>query len=484
MYIAPRSFAFGVALLVSTSLGAQSSRRIDNTSSILAGLDSHAEHCADVAHQIWGFAELGFQEVKSSALLQSELQAGGFRVNKGIAGMPTAFTAEYGSGKPVIAIIGEFDALPGLSQDTSPERHELVAGGAGHGCGHHLFGTAAIASAISVKEWMVANKIAGTLRFYGTPAEEGGSGKVYMVRDGLFDDVDVAITWHPGDRNEITGSSSLANISGKFRFHGVSAHAAAAPEQGRSALDAVEIMDVMTNYLREHIPQESRIHYVITNGGKAPNVVPDLAEVYYTVRHPDMKVLDDIWQRVENAAKGAALGTGTTYDLTIISSVHALLINQTLAKAQQRALERVGGYQYTAAEKAWAEKLQKTLFKSAVPLETTAKVFPLDMTGPVGSSSTDVGDVSWRVPTVQFTAATWVPGTPAHSWQAVAAGGMSIGPKGMMVAAKTMALTAADLFTNPATIVAAKAEFDHQRGPNYKYATHLGTQKPALDYRR
>lgn len=484
MRIAPRSFALVVALFVSASLGAQSSRRPDNTASILTGLDSHAAHYSDVAHQIWSFPELGYQEVKSSTLLQSELEAAGFRMNKGVAGMPTAFTAEYGSGKPVIAIIGEFDALPGLSQDASPERHELVAGGAGHGCGHHLFGTAAIASAISVKEWMVANKIAGTLRFYGTPAEEGGSGKVYMVRDGLFDDVDVAVTWHPGDRNEITGTSSLANISGKFRFHGISAHAAAAPEQGRSALDAVEIMDVMTNFLREHIPQESRIHYVITNGGKAPNVVPDLAEVYYTVRHPEMKVVDDIWQRVENAAKGAALGTGTTYDLTIISSVHALLINQTLAKVQQHALERVGGYTYTPEERAWATKLQKSLFNSTVPLETTAKVFPLDMTSPVGGGSTDVGDVSWRVPTVQLNAATWVPGTPAHSWQAVAAGGMSIGSKGMMVAAKTMALTAAELFTSPATIVAAKAEFDHQRGPNYKYATHLGAQKPALDYRK
>lgn len=484
MRIAPRSFALVVALLVSASLGAQSSRRPDNTASILTGLDSHAAHYSDVAHQIWSFPELGYQEVKSSTLLQSELEAAGFRMNKGVAGMPTAFTAEYGSGKPVIAIIGEFDALPGLSQDASPERHELVTGGAGHGCGHHLFGTAAIASAISVKEWMIANRIAGTLRFYGTPAEEGGSGKVYMVRDGLFDDVDVAVTWHPGDRNEITGTSSLANISGKFRFHGISAHAAAAPEQGRSALDAVEIMDVMTNFLREHIPQESRIHYVITNGGKAPNVVPDLAEVYYTVRHPEMKVVDDIWQRVENAAKGAALGTGTTYDLTIISSVHALLINQTLAKVQQHALERVGGYTYTPEERVWATKLQKSLFNSTVPLETTAKVFPLDMTSPVGGGSTDVGDVSWRVPTVQLNAATWVPGTPAHSWQAVAAGGMSIGSKGMMVAAKTMALTAAELFTSPATIVAAKAEFDHQRGPNYKYATHLGAQKPALDYRK
>ncbi|MEO5816481.1 MAG: amidohydrolase [Gemmatimonadaceae bacterium] len=473
-----------LAIAANTRLDGQAPKRSDKTDAILTSIDAHSAHYADVAKQIWGFAELGYQEAKSSALLQSELSGAGFKVNAGIAGMPTAFTAEYGSGKPVIAIIGEFDALPGLSQDATPEQKALVAGGAGHGCGHHLFGTAAAASAIAVKEWMIANKVNGTLRFYGTPAEEGGSGKVYMVRDGLFDDVDVAVTWHPGDRNEITGTSSLANISGKFKFHGVSAHAAAAPEQGRSALDAVEIMDVMTNYLREHIPQESRIHYVITNGGRAPNVVPDLAEVYYVVRHPDMKVVDDIWARVINAAKGAALGTGTTYELAIISSVYELLINETLAKVQQRALERVGGFTYNAEEKAFAEKLQKTLFKSAVPLETTAKVYPLDLTSPVGGGSTDVGDVSWRVPTVQLNAATWVPGTPAHSWQAVAAGGMSIGTKGMVVAAKTMALTAAELFTAPATIAAAKAEFDRQRGPNFKYFTRLGMQKPALDYRK
>ena len=484
MRLTPLSLVIGAALLISASLGAQAAKRPDNTATILSGLDARAAHYADVAHQIWGFAEVGYQEFKSSALLQRELTAAGFTLTAGIAGMPTAFTAEYGSGKPVIAIIGEFDALPGLSQDASPAQRAVTPGGAGHGCGHHLYGAAAIASAISVKEWMIANRITGTLRFYGTPAEEGGSGKVYMVRDGLFDDVDVAVTWHPGDRNEVAGTSSLANISGKFRFHGVSAHASASPEQGRSALDAVEIMNVMTNFLREHIPQESRIHYVITNGGRAPNVVPDVAEVYYVVRHPEMKVVNDVWARVGNAAKGAALGTGTTYDLTIISSVYALLINKTLATVQQRALERVGGFTYTAEETAWAGTLQKTLFNSAVPLATTAKVFPLDTTSPVGGGSTDVGDVSWRVPTVQMSGATWVPGTPAHSWQAVAAGGMSIGSRGMMVAAKTMALTAAELFTSPATIVAARAEFDRQRGPNYKYSTHLGTQKPALDYRK
>jgi aminobenzoyl-glutamate utilization protein B len=465
-------------------LAAQSGKVTDRTASIVAAIESRAAHYAGVAHQIWGFAEVGYQEVKSSALLQQELSAAGFSMQVGVAGMPTGFTAEYGRGKPVIAIIGEFDALPGLSQDTTPSQQPLVPGGAGHGCGHHLFGTAAAASAIAVKEWMIANKVAGTLRFYGTPAEEGGAGKVYMVRDGLFDDVDVAVTWHPGDRNDVNASSSLANISGKFRFRGVSAHAAASPEKGRSALDAVEAMNMMVNMMREHVPQESRIHYVITNGGKAPNVVPDFAEVYYVVRHPDIRVVDEIWERVLNAAKGAALGTGTASEVVVTGAVYNLLINQTLAKVQQKALERVGGYAYTAQEKAWAEKLRATLPPSAIPLEAVGVVQPLDFSPPAGGGSTDVGDVSWRVPTVQLSAATWVPGTPAHSWQAVAAGGTSIGAKGMMVAAKTMALTAADLFTDPAIITAARAEFEKARGPNFVYATRLGTQKPALDYRR
>ena len=240
----------------------------------------------------------------------------------------------------------------------------------------------------------------------------------------------------------------------------------------------------MTNFMREHVPQETRIHYVITNGGRAPNVVPDFAEVYYVVRHPDIRVVDEIWGRVLNAAKGAALGTGTTSEVVVTGAVYNLLINQTLAKVQQRSLERVGGYTYTAAERAWAEQLQKSLPASSAALESVSKIQPLDFTRPAGGGSTDVGDVSWRVPTVQMSAATWVPGTAAHSWQAVAAGGMSIGAKGMIVAAKTMALTAADLFTSPATIVAAKAEFDAQRGPNFVYATRLGTQKPALDYRK
>jgi aminobenzoyl-glutamate utilization protein B len=475
--------AVSIFAAASRPLAAQAPRSAANTAPLISGLDAGAARYADIAKQIWTLAEVGYMEEKSSALLQTELRNAGFAVKVGIAGEPTAFVAEYGSGKPVIAILGEFDALPGLSQDAVPERKPLRAGGAGHGCGHHLFGTASTAAAIALKQWMHANNVKGTLRMIGTPAEEGGAGKVYMVRDGVFADVDAVIAWHPGDENSVTGDRTLANISGKFKFRGVSAHAAAAPERGRSALDAVEAMDFMANALREHIPDGSRIHYVITNGGRAPNVVPDEAEVYYVVRHAEMPVVKDIWQKVENAAKGAALGTGTTYELQLVGSVYSLLPNETLAKVQQRALERVGGFTYTPDERAFAERLQKSDAFTAVPLETTAKVKPLSI-GAIGPASTDVGDVSWVVPTVQLSAATWVPGTAAHSWQAVAAGGTSIGFKGMMVAAKTMALTGADLFTSPATIDAAKAELVAKRGAGFKYETALGTQPPQLDYRK
>ena len=490
--MSPRSTLRDFALVASLSavtcaaapqLGAQLPKPAANTAPMLASLEGAASHYGQVAKQIWDWAEVGYMETKSSALLQSELRTAGFTVTAGTAGEPTAFIAEFGNGKPVIAILGEFDALPGLSQAVSPERNALIAGGPGHGCGHHLFGTASTAAAIAIKEWMTVNRVSGTLRMIGTPAEEGGAGKVYMVRDGIFNDVDAVIAWHPGDENSVTGNRSMANISGKFRFHGLSAHAAAAPERGRSALDGVEVMNVMTNYLREHIPDGSRIHYVITNGGKAPNVVPDEAEVYYVARHVDMNIVTDIWERITNAARGAALGTGTTFDLQLVGSVYALQPNETLARVQQRALERVGGFTYTPDERAFAERLQHSTAFTAVPLETTSRVKPLVL-DQSDAGSTDVGDVSWVVPTVQLSSATWVPGTAAHSWQAVAAGGMSIGAKGMMIAARTMALTAADLFTSPATIDVAKTELVRRRGANFAYTTALGSQKPQLDYRK
>jgi aminobenzoyl-glutamate utilization protein B len=453
------------------------------TVDLVQTIDAKRQTYADIAKQIWSFAEVGYQETKSSALLQQQLSAAGFNVRAGVADIPTAFVATFGSGKPVIAIIGEFDALPGLSQEASPRRGAIVADGAGHGCGHNLLGTAALAAAIAVKEWLAAGH-PGTLRYYGTPAEEGGSGKVYMVRAGLFKDVDAVVTWHPGDRNEASPSTNLANITGKFRFHGVAAHAAAAPHRGRSALDAVEAMDYMVNMLREHVPQETRIHYIITRGGAAPNIVPDFAEAYYYARQPDMRILEGVWDRIVDAAKGAALGTGTTMDFEITGSVWNVLPNATLSAVMHKNLERVGGFAYTKEEAAFAEEIRKTLTEPpAVAIGSPETIQP-SRTGGVASSSTDLADVSWNVPTVSMTAATFVPGVPPHTWQATACAGGTIGQKGMMVAAKSMALTAVDLFTDASLIQKAKAEFDQKRGPNFVYKTRLADRKPALDYRK
>jgi aminobenzoyl-glutamate utilization protein B len=436
----------------------------------------------NIALQIWNYAEVGYKEVKSSALLQKTLTDNGFDVKAGVAEIPTAFVANYGSGKPVIGILAEFDALPGLSQEAIPEKKPIEGKEAGHGCGHHLFGTASIAAGIELKKLIEAKKINGTIKVFGCPAEEGGSGKVYMVRAGLFNDVDIVIHWHPGAENAVTMTSALANKSAKFRFYGISAHAAASPEKGRSALDGVEAMDNMVNMMREHVPQETRIHYVITNGGKAPNVVPDFAEVYYYVRHPKRELVVSIFDRVVKAAEGAAMGTGTKVEYEIIGGTHDLLLNKTLADIMQKNLEKVGGVIYTAEETEFGKKIQSTLSYSVPAIETAAIIKPIKTEEDSGGGSTDVGDVSYTVPTVGLRTATWVPGTPAHSWQAVACGGMEIGTKGLMVAAKTMTLTAIDLFTNPAIIEQAKEEFKKDIG-DYKYKALLGDRKPALNYR-
>jgi aminobenzoyl-glutamate utilization protein B len=470
---------FASSALLALPAIAQSSK-----ADVLAAIDAKRGVYEDIALKIWDYAEVGYQEVKSSAALQAQLKQEGFTVEAGVAGIPTAFTASFGRGQPVIAILGEFDALPGVSQDAVPEKKERPGVGAGHACGHHLFGAGSLAAAVAVKDWMKATGQQGTVRYYGTPAEEGGSGKVYFVRAGLFNDVDVVLHWHAGDRNAVRLSSSLANKSGKFRFKGVSAHAAASPERGRSALDGVEAMNHMVNLLREHVPDSTRIHYVITRGGEAPNVVPSFAEVYYYVRSPSREVVEDVWSRVEKAAQGAALGTGTTAESEVIGGVYELLPNEALARAMHANLLTVGGVPYTEEEKEFAAKIGRTLFGKPVAVETAATVLPFDpKSASSGGGSTDVGDVSWAAPTVGLNAATWVPGTPAHSWQAVAAGGTTIGLKGMTVASKTIALTAIDLFTNPELVAKAKAEFLERRGKDFKYAPLLGNRAPPLNYR-
>jgi aminobenzoyl-glutamate utilization protein B len=449
---------------------------------VLARVEAQNATGIALAQEIWGLAELGYQEHRSSEALRKYLSSNGFEVRSVVADIPTAFVATAGSGKPVIGILAEFDALPGLSQAALPQRNPVLEGAPGHACGHHLFGAASATAGVAVAQWLKASGRRGTVRVYGTPAEEGGSGKVYLTRAGVFDDVDAVLHWHPGSRNDASPSSSTANKSGRFTFHGIAAHAAAAPDRGRSALDGVEAMNYMVNLLREHIPSDSRIHYVITNGGEAPNIVPETAQVYYYVRHPNLVTVQALFDRVVTAARAAALGTGTEMDVEVMHGNYPLLPNEALARRVHANLQALGGIVYDPDEQRFAEQIRTTLIGEVPGLETAGSVQPFRVHQNMGS--TDVGDVSWIVPTVGFYTATWVPGTAAHSWQAVAAGGMSIGHKGMLLASRLLAITAADLYREPALLAAARAELGRRRGPNFHYVALLGEREPPLDYRR
>lgn len=471
---------FSTLFLCCIALALQAQKKPD---AVLKKLDSQRDKYAAIAKQIWSNPELGYLEENSSQLLQNTLSEAGFEVKAGVAEIPTAFVAEYGSGAPVIAILAEFDALPGVSQKAIPQKEAVVEGGAGHACGHHLFGTASSAAGIAVKDWLAANGKQGTIRVYGTPAEEGGAGKVYMARAGLLDDVDVVLHWHPGSSNSAGATSSLANKSAKFRFYGEASHAAASPERGRSALDGVEAMNHMVNLLREHVPQETRIHYVITRGGEAPNVVPAFAEVFYYVRNPEVANVKAIFQKVVKAAEGAALGTNTEMDYEVIHGLYNLLPNETLARIMHKNLEKVGGVQYSEADKTFAEKIMETYSVNAT-LDDAQKIQEFIVREKGTGGSTDVGDVSWLVPTAGMRSATWVPGTSAHTWQAVAAGGTDIGFNGMMVAAKTLTLTAMDIFNDPSVTEKAKEELLRRRGQGFVYEALVGNRKPPLDYRK
>lgn len=450
---------------------------------IIEALDQKQTVYAETAMQIWDSAEIGYKEFKSCALLQDLLKQEGFEVEEGVASLPTGFIASYGTGKPVVGILAEYDALPGISQEAVPYRKEREDGtNSGHACGHHLFGTGAVAAAVEVKNWLSETGTQGTIRVYGTPAEEGGSGKVYMARDGLFDDVDVSMYWHAGNQNSVRVASNLAIASVKYRFQGISTHAAGAPERGRSALDGVEAMNYMMNLMREHVPSESRIHYVITKGGEAPNVVPAFAEVYYFMRHPDMRVVKDILDRSIKAAEGAAMGTGTTMEYEMTGGSFNILPNEILSRIMHNNLSMVGGVDYSAEERDFAEKLMTTYKSDGLTPEMAASVEPFVITEKAGNYSTDAGDVSWIVPMVSMSSATWPPGTPGHSWQAVAAGGTSMGVKGMIVSAKTMAMTVIDIYKDPSIAEKARAELEKRRGKDFVYEPILGDREPALDY--
>lgn len=452
----------------------------------IAQLDKDYTHYAALAGQIWKLAEPGYLETETSSLLQKELKDNGFSITSGIADIPTAFVATYGKGSPVVSILAEMDALPGLSQDSVPGRKPLVPNAYGHGCGHNLFGVGSVAAAIATKNYLQQSGKPGTIQLIGTPAEEGaGGGKTYLVKAGLFNKVDATLHWHPGDNNSASPSSSLAYRVANFQFTGLAAHAAAAPEKGRSALDAVEAMNYMVNLMREHVTSTTRIHYVIKKGGLTSNIVPDYAEVEYTIRHPTAKGLEEVWARLMKTAQAAALGTETTMTYEVLAGLYNLLPNETLAKLMQKNLEQVGGMQYDAKEKNFADQIRKTIASDNLPPLTRAtEVEPYALNG-VWSASTDVGDVSWVIPTTGLSTATWVPGVPAHSWQAVACNGMSIGYKGMLIAAKTISLSAIDLFKQPEIIEQAKAELYKARGgKEFTYKSLAGDRKPPLDYRK
>lgn len=473
---------YAVTLALATLPAATQAQQNDMMAEISALIDARSGESAKTARQLWEWAEVGYQEQKSSDLLKQTLKANGFKIDSGVADIPTAFTAEFGTGGPVIGILAEYDALPGINQDALATRTPIEGKGAAHACGHNLFAAGSLEAAIAISKWLQQSGTPGRVRLYGTPAEEGGSGKVYMVRAGLFNDVDIALHWHAADENSAAARTTLANRSAKFRFRGVSAHAAGAPEKARSALDGVESFNMMINMMREHIPQQSRIHYVITEGGTAPNVVPDFAEVFYYVRHPDPAEVDAIWARLEDAARGAAMGTGTKVDWEVIHGNNPLLVNEPLAKMMDAKLRQVGGVTYTPAEQQFAEGIYASFAKPGLPLGSQEEVQPYDVS--LGYGSTDVGDVSYATPTVGLRTATWVPGTSAHSWQSSAASGMSIGFKGTQVAAKTLTLAAIELYTNPELRAEAKAEFDKARGPDYQYKSLLGDRDPPLDYRK
>ena len=447
---------------------------------VLARVSNHADRFGAVSRQIWETPELGFHETKSSGLLQQELRANGFTIQAGVAGMPTAFTASWGSGKPVIVLLGEFDALPGLSQKDVPTQEPVQAGAAGHGCGHNLLGAAAALAAVAIKEELAARGLKGTIRYYGTPAEEGGGGKIYMIHAGLFRDADTVLTWHPADENRVNLGSNLANNGGRFRFYGIASHAAAAPERGRSALDGAMIMLNAVELMREHVPQETRMHYIIRNGGSAANIVPAFAEVELIARSPDASILTGVWERILKCAQAGALASETRFEFEQGTNYANVLPNDTLAEVLGRGLQKAGGYQYSPEERRFAQDLQKSLDsagKRSGPENVRA-----DKSEANGSASSDVGDVSWVVPTAQFTAATFVPGTSAHTWQAAACAGSSIGRKGMLVAARTLALAGVELFEKPAEVQAAREAFDKRRAGR-TWTTHITAgAKPPLDY--
>ena len=438
-------------------------------------LDERQNRFIAISDEIWANPELALAEFKACQLQADSLAADGFTITRNVGGLPTAFMAEFtqGEGGPKIGFLGEYDALPGLSQEKSPVQLPIVPDGPGHGCGHNLLGTASLAATVTIKEWLQHTGQPGTVRYYGCPAEETGEGKGFMARAGAFADLDAALTWHPGTTNTVWAGSSLAVNNIKYRFKGRTAHAAANPETGRSALDAVELMNIGVNFLREHIPDPARIHYVITNGGGAPNVVPDEAEVWYFIRSPERYQVDELTVRVRKVAEGAALMTETELTEIFQAGSYNMLTNQVLADRMQAVIEELGPIEFEDAERDYArtiaeafpESLRLALLKMSkepaawLDAGLPDRTLPIRDRGETMSGSTDVSDVSWNTPTAQFSTTCFPLATPGHSWAITSTGGMSIGHKGMIHAAKVLTIVCAELFEQPDLLSAAKAEF-------------------------
>ena len=447
----------------------------------LEWFDSHFHTYDKIQKQVFEYAEPGFMEYKSSELFIRHLKRNGFKIERGVAGMPTAFVASFGSGKPVMAVLAEYDALPGLSQDTTPHNSPMVEGGYGHACGHNLIGTAALSAAVAVSKWL-AKGHQGTIRVYGCPAEESGGGKTYMVREGLFDDVDCAISYHPMRRNQILRSPQSAMIGILFDFEGKTSHAGATPHEGRSALDGVEALNYMMNLNREHIDPNCRVHYVITNGGEAPNIVPDKAQVFYQLRHPDPKVAKDLLKRTIAAAEGAALGTGTTVKQTFVCGTYPILRNLHLARIVHRNLKKVGGVMLTDEEKEYVKVLCRNGgLKKEVDFSRYESIVPFrEQLSSAGGGADDTGDVSQVVPLCRLETAT-CPIAP-HKWPFACISGTTIGTKAMLNAAKTIYLTFVELYQNPEELKKIREEWERVQGKDYKHECLVGNAPPALEY--
>jgi len=441
-------------------------------------VDDHRAELIDLANQVWAFAELALRETRSAALLADYAEAQGFEVERGVAGMPTAFTATYGSGRPIIGVMGEYDALPGISQKPQTTKEPYERGAPGHGCGHNLFGAASLGAAVAVKELIEAGKLDGTVRFYGTPAEESIGGKLYMVREGLFDDLDAVLAWHPGTEISADTDSSQAMVETRIEFRGQTAHAAFDPWNGRSALDGVEMFTFGINLMREHVKPTVRMHYVIEHGGDVPNVVPDDASVWCWFRDSTHQGVDELIERGRAIADGAALATGTEAVFRVEAGDWEMLPNFVGAKLLFENLTWLGPITYTEEEQEFAREIQRNT--GVEPVGLKGEVKPIDLEpGPPDGGSTDVADVSWNVPTIHLSVTTAAYGAPWHAWPVVATGRMSIGHKGMLYAAKAMAATIVDLYQRPDQLEAVRNEFE-TKTEGIEYVAYIGDRKPPV----